>query len=135
LGTGCLRNLTDGGENPPTGSHKGHPHSNETKETLSGSVKTLWEDKVYAEHMSKAHIGQKAWNKGKPHSKETIEKLKVSQKLAHENPHRKQKEWKHGTKTGYGNHRCRCEACKQYSLDYERKRRNKCQITLEATAG
>lgn len=29
--SGCLRNLTDGGENPPIGSHRGHCHSNETK--------------------------------------------------------------------------------------------------------
>jgi hypothetical protein len=122
LGTGCLRNLTSGGENPPPNSHAGHTHSKDTKETLSKKVKALWEDEAYAEHMSKAHKGQVAWNKGKKHSQESINKMKASQKLANENPNKKQREWKHGTKTGYGNHRCRCEQCVKYSRDYGRER-------------
>jgi len=35
LGSGCLRNLTDGGENPPKGSHRGHKHSAETIKLFS----------------------------------------------------------------------------------------------------
>lgn len=34
LGIGCLRNLMDGGENPPPG-HRFKPHSNETKALIS----------------------------------------------------------------------------------------------------
>lgn len=37
LGTGCLRNLTDGGENPP--SHKGRPKSAEWRRKMSERCK------------------------------------------------------------------------------------------------
>ena len=123
LGLGSLRNLTDGGENPPIGANKGRKHNAYTKEILSKKVKELWEDPAYAENMSKAHMGQQAWNKGKKHSEKHIANLKIAQAAAHKNPNRKLKEWKHGTKTGYANHKCRCEACVQWYLDYYQKRK------------
>lgn len=125
LGLGCLRNLTGGGEKPPIGSHKNHKHSDVTKKVLSVQGKALWDDPEYANSMSKSHVGQVAWNKGKKCSKEHIENLKTAQRAAHKSPNRKLKGWKHGTKTGYGNHQCRCEACVKYAKDYWQKRKQK----------
>lgn len=33
--------------------------------------------------------------------------------------------WRHGTITGYMNHRCRCDDCKQAASTYTRERRNR----------
>lgn len=38
LGTGCLRNLTDGGENPPKGMRKGKHHNQDSREQISKSL-------------------------------------------------------------------------------------------------
>jgi hypothetical protein len=58
-GTGCLRNLTEGGENPPQGLRKGHRNSTGTKQIIAKKIKALWEDPVYRSHMSEAHKGKR----------------------------------------------------------------------------
>jgi hypothetical protein len=73
LKTGILRNLTDGGEDPPIGSHKDHNHSVESRKKMSESHKKLWDDPVYADHMSEVHKGQSSWV-GRKHSEESKKK-------------------------------------------------------------
>jgi len=91
LGTGCLRNLTEGGENPPN--HKGRKRSEETKKRMSKSRDGFRHSETSKRNMSKvrkhkpwtparraaslklsdesrkrmseSHKGQKAWNEGK----------------------------------------------------------------------
>lgn len=59
LGTGCLRNLTDGGENPPKGCLKGRHLSKEHKKKLST-----------------AHLGKPNWKlRGQKRSVETIHRM------------------------------------------------------------
>ena len=59
LGTGCLRNLTNGGENPP--SPKGRVWSKESRERLSESAKTRTYTEKEREKMSEsAKIRQRA---------------------------------------------------------------------------
>ena len=53
VGTGCLRNLTDGGENPP--SWKGRKHSEETLRKLRLLKQTLGH-KLTAEHIGKLKL-------------------------------------------------------------------------------
>src|ERR1019366_1802205 len=77
-GTGCLRNLTDGGENPPAGRSKGHTVSQEVRDNLSQKLKALWKDPEYAKHMSEAHLGNPVWNKGISPSKESVAKFIAS---------------------------------------------------------
>jgi len=54
-----------------------YKHSPESRKRMSESRKALWADKEYRDRMSKAHIGQKAWNKGLPskQSKEFFSKI------------------------------------------------------------
>ncbi|MDE1767261.1 MAG: hypothetical protein KGI27_13470 [Thaumarchaeota archaeon] len=68
LGTGILRNLTNGGEGP-----SGHRHSVETREKQSWSHK----NRQFSES-HKAHIS--AAKKGKSRSKETINKMSIALK-------------------------------------------------------
>lgn len=55
IGTGLLRNITAGGEDPPLNSHKGFKHSEETKQVLSQRKLEAWKDPEYAKHMSDVH--------------------------------------------------------------------------------
>jgi hypothetical protein len=56
LGTGCLRNLTGGGENPPPG-RRFKPHSRETKETISRKNKGKKKPPEYVEYIRKRMLG------------------------------------------------------------------------------
>ena len=80
-------NCTFGGGKPPSGFgrsfkknqpswNKGLKLSNSIKKKVSQSVKKLWEDPVYREHMSKVHKGQICPMKDKKHKPESIEKMR-----------------------------------------------------------
>ncbi len=108
LGTGCLVNLTDGGEG-----RVGHVCSEETKAKMSqankGEKNPQWGKPLSEEHRQKiseahkgrpkveetkrklslAQKGRTPWNKGKPLSKET--RLKMSQALKGRPAHNKGK--------------------------------------------
>jgi hypothetical protein len=74
-GTGCLRNLTNGGENPPKNSFQGHHHSEESRKKISRSKQNPSADT--REKMAVAKRGRKqsaeqiehmaATKRGKPH--------------------------------------------------------------------
>lgn len=74
LGLGTLLNLTDGGENPPKGSHT-TPHSEETKRLISEKKRSYYKSnphprsgKTHSEEtrmrISAAKKGRVPWNKG-----------------------------------------------------------------------
>jgi hypothetical protein len=81
IGTGCLTNLTDGGE----GINAGYKHNDSFKEKARqrqlGVVPWNKGKKLTKEHtdkVSKSLKGRKAWNKGIPNTKETNDKIKKS---------------------------------------------------------
>ena len=75
LGTGCLRNLTDGGENPPN--HKGKKRSDETRQKMRITQKGHrgnWGSRRSSEtkeRMRQAHLGKK-------HSAESINVMRAA---------------------------------------------------------
>ena len=72
LGTGCLRNMTDGGEDPPKGRRKGKKHSEETKRKISHSRRLASTPEVN-EKISKA-------GRGRPCSEMTRTKMSLAHK-------------------------------------------------------
>jgi hypothetical protein len=98
LGTGCLRNLSDGGEKPPN--HKGIP-----------------KPEGFSEKLRKANLGKKSTEEskrknreahlGKVVSEETKKKMRASHNARPKPP------WKHGTENCYNRHGCRCELCRK----------------------
>jgi hypothetical protein len=91
LGTGILRNRTDGGDGPSGAKRsastiaklakrmrgkKMHttPHSEETKAVLVTKIKALWEDTEYRDHMVAAHKDQGKGRKLSEHTKELCRK-------------------------------------------------------------
>ena len=83
-------NLVKGGGIPPvnrwnkgtkglmTSWLKGKKLPDEIKKKVSISVKKLWENPEYRQHMSNAHKGKECPMKGKKHSAESIAKMKIS---------------------------------------------------------
>jgi hypothetical protein len=65
-GTGCLSNLTDGGENPP--SWKGRKRSEENIRKSAEARTGLKRTEEQKRRISEAHKGQVSWMKGKHHS-------------------------------------------------------------------
>lgn len=92
-------NLTDGGDG--TQGRSGWKASEETKAKLRG--RTPW--------------------KGKHHTAESIAKMRVSAKGRKATPEARKNMsiamggWQHGTSTGYGKYKCRCELCKKWQHD------------------
>ncbi len=87
MNTGCLRNLTDGGENPPN--HKGRKR---TKETLEKMFKARREFRFTQEaksKMSKTRKG-KSWNSARH---EAVAKLSKESRLRMSEAHKNQKAW------------------------------------------
>ena len=86
IGTGCLWNLTDGGEQPP--SPKGRKLSDETKKKISQAHKgnTHCLGHRHSEE-TRAKIGMRAVGNarclGRKHSKETREKIRASVTASH----------------------------------------------------
>jgi len=83
LGTGCLRNLTDGGENPPKGSRKGLPVSVHTRNKISVSLLGRQPAIETREKQSGSAMGNKnspGWPKGKLRSAENKSKLREAAK-------------------------------------------------------
>ena len=88
LGTGCLRNLTDGGENPP--SHKGKKLSEAHRKVLVASRKGVKASEATLKRLRDSHVGQQQSEetihrqvesrKGYRHSEETIKKISEAQK-------------------------------------------------------
>jgi predicted GIY-YIG superfamily endonuclease len=81
-------NLVEGGGNPPINKsnlgkkglpawNKGKTLSEKTKKRVSDSVKKLWENPEYRQHMSDIHKGSSNFS-GKKHSIETIEKIRLA---------------------------------------------------------
>lgn len=85
-------NLVKGGGIPPvnrwnkgtkglmTSWLKGKKLPDEIKKKVSISVKKLWEDPIYRQHMSDAHKGQECPMKGKHHTPESILKISLFKK-------------------------------------------------------
>jgi group I intron endonuclease len=83
-------NLVKGGGLPPinrwnkgtkglmTAWNKGKTLSEEQKKQISNSVKQLWKNNKYRQHMSDVHKGKECPMKGKKHSAESIAKMKIS---------------------------------------------------------
>lgn len=91
VGTGILRNRTDGGDGPSGYKHsekdlekaskrmlgkKLHttPHFDDTKAIISSKIKELWADPVYREHMKQVHKGQGKGRRLSEHTKELCRK-------------------------------------------------------------
>lgn len=92
LGTGILRNRTDGGDGPSgakrsaqyiaklsermlgTRFRLGKTFTQESKSQISSKVKELWKDPVYREHMKRVHKGQGKGRKLSEHTKELCRK-------------------------------------------------------------
>lgn len=55
IGTGCLRNMTDGGENPP--SQRGKSPSKQTRQKLSRALKGVAKSPVMRVNLSRARLG------------------------------------------------------------------------------
>jgi len=77
LGTGCLRNLTNGGEGA-----SGYRHTAETRQQISNSHKGKTYSDAYKKNMSISKKGTIPWNKGKIDilSEETKRKIGKSSK-------------------------------------------------------
>jgi group I intron endonuclease len=85
-------NLVKGGGLPPinrwnkgtkgltTAWNKGKEWSEEQKKQISSSVKKLWENPEYRQHMSNAHKGKPSGKLGKKHTQESILKMSLSKK-------------------------------------------------------
>lgn len=58
--------------------NKGKPWSDEIKKRLSDSVKKLWENQEYREHMCSVNKGRVSPMKGKKFKPESIEKMRLS---------------------------------------------------------
>ena len=114
LSTGCLRNLTDGGEDPPSWKGKKRVHPVGTSAKISSKIKELWRMPEYREHMSAAHKGKNSWNQGVPCSEETKEKLRTCQR---------KNQWRHGTRAGRELHKCHCVECLKWKRSVDDKRR------------
>jgi hypothetical protein len=71
-GTGCLSNLTDGGENPP--SWKGRKRTEESVKKSSVSKTGQKRTPEQRLRISEAHKGQMPWMKGKKHSEDAKQK-------------------------------------------------------------
>lgn len=100
LGTGILRNMTDGGDGP-----SGWVPSDETKAKIKKARQHQTFSKETREKMRIAHTGLKK-------SEETKAKIRTSTKMA------KPRTWKHGSLTGYKKYRCQCELCKKAINEY-----------------
>jgi len=72
-GTGCLANLTNGGDGV-----SGLIHSDETRKELSRKSKEVWNDPEYRERMSRLLKGRPAPNKGISPSEESRQKMRES---------------------------------------------------------
>ena len=78
-GTGCLRNLTDGGENPPN--WKGKKRSEHQRKAVSTGRQGLVFTQEHRDNLSAAHVGQSGYWKGKkrpPLSPECKAKIKIA---------------------------------------------------------
>jgi hypothetical protein len=73
-GTGCLSNLTDGGENPPSwkGVKRTEENIRKSAEARTGLKRTAEQKK----RISEAHKGQVTWMKGKKHTEESKQKIR-----------------------------------------------------------
>jgi hypothetical protein len=123
-------NIVAGGGKPPSSLGKrykrntpswnlGRTMSPESVDKVRQSVKKLWENPEYRQHMSAAHKGMICPMKGKKHSPESIEKMRLShtgvvskkrgkllsdEQKAHLSTLMRQNAWvcPHCQKTGYG---------------------------------
>lgn len=77
LGTGCLHNRTDGGENPPKSVHRGFKHSEETRRKLSIANKGKKLTEETRSKMSRSKMGNTS-ARGHVHSQETRERISKS---------------------------------------------------------
>lgn len=73
LGTGCLRNLTDGGENPPNG--KGKKRSEHHRQAVSAGRKGLVFTQKHRDNLSVAKKGKPSSRKGKTCSEDMRRKI------------------------------------------------------------
>jgi|ERR1700690_126084 hypothetical protein len=92
LGKGCLKNLTDGGENPPN--RRGKTASKETREKISTTLMGNTRGLGYR-HTPSALIKIGIFHKGKSLSKEHIEKIRHSKKGIATRP----KDYRHSEET------------------------------------
>jgi hypothetical protein len=98
LGAGCLRNFSDGGDNPPN--HKGKPKP-------EGFSEKLRKANLGKRHTEESKRKNREAHLGKTTSEETKSKMRNSHNLRPKPP------WKHGTDNCYSRHGCRCKSCKE----------------------
>lgn len=83
VGTGCLRNRTDGGENPPShlGRKKSKEHKRKISEAKRGKKRPPFSQE-WLRKLSEAHRDQRGntYNLGKKRSAETCSKMSTSMK-------------------------------------------------------
>jgi len=82
LGTGCLRNLTDGGENPPKGNRKGQkraPFTAEHRRKISEARKGMVFTEEHIQNLRTSHKGKPSLNKGRHPSDAVRLKMSLSQ--------------------------------------------------------
>ena len=99
LDTGCLRNFSDGGDNPPN---------------FKGKKRT----KEFCRKLREANLGKKVseeskrknreFHLGRHHSVETKNKMRASHNA------KPKPLWNHGTSTCYTRHGCRCVLCRKW---------------------
>ena len=111
IGTGILRNLTDGGENPPK--PNGRKWTEEHRQLQSRRLMG-----VGVPSTPEQREEQRLARLGSHPSEEAREKMSEAQKRRHANT-----PIKHGTSCGYSKKKCRCTLCKAFERNRKREQR------------
>lgn len=124
LGTGCLRNIAGGGQNPPKAN--GRVWTEEHKIKMRNRFQGIPLLEEHRKKLSEAHMGQAAWNKGVPNAEKTRKKISIANKGRKRSHCRKRHEFtEENTLTGLNGRRCkicRTESSKRAYIRAQEKR-------------